>query len=144
MKHILSTLTVLFTLLTSTISWGGVEGKGIWCKSNFETVNDSRYLFKRNGVTRYEFSVTKNDKYEIKETLYDGGYRVSVGFIFWSNPPFNYSLNRKTLTLVRVIGDIESIYSCEVYSQKDFLEKVKKEKEQLQSEYDKKTKDNKI
>lgn len=144
MKNILSTLTVLFILLTSTVSWGSVDGNGIWCKGDLEILVDEMYLFKNNKVIRYEFTVTNNDNYEVKTTTYDVNYGVSHSKISWSYGHFYVFLHRKTLTLIRYIGNSETKRSCVVYSEKVFLEKVNKEKERLQSEYDEKVKDNKI
>ena len=36
MKQILSTIVILLTLLLPTVSWGGVDGKGIFCKLSEE------------------------------------------------------------------------------------------------------------
>lgn len=145
MKNFIYSIVLFITFVfTPTFSWGGVDGKGIFCKGDFELFDDEKYLFKNNKVIRYELSVTNNDKYEIKVTPYEGNYGVSHSSIFWSYGPFNVSLNRKTLTLIRYIGDSETKRSCVVYSEMDFLEKVNEEKERLQSEYDEKTNDNKI
>ena len=141
MKHILSTLTVLFILLTSSVSWGSVDGKGIECKKyNGDTV---RFSFNDKKVLKYGFKVIE-DKVEIT-TLYKEHYDLTNSYIYWGSYTFNYTLNRKTLKLsITDPNNNEKTYHCEVYSYEVLIRNLREMVEQFQSEYDKNTKDNKI
>ena len=141
MKHILSTVTVLFILLTSSVSWGSVDGKGIECKKyNGDTV---RFSFNDKKVLKYGFKVIE-DKVEIT-TLYKEHYDLTNSYIYWGSYTFNYTLNRKTLKLsITDPNNNEKTYHCEVYSYEVLIKNLREMVEQFQSEYDKNTKDNKI
>ena len=89
MRSILSTLTVFFILLTSSVSWGSVDGKGIECKKyNGDTV---RFSFNDKKVLKYGFKVIE-DKVEIT-TLYKEHYDLTNSYIYWGSYTFNYTLN---------------------------------------------------
>ena len=141
MKHTLSTLTILFILLTSSMSWGSVDGKGIECKKyNGDTV---RFSFNDKKVLKYGFKVIE-DKVEIT-TLYKEHYDLTNSYIYWGSYTFNYTLNRKTLKLsITDPNNNEKTYHCEVYSYEVLIKNLREMVEQFQSEYDKNTKDNKI
>ena len=141
MRSILSTLTVLFILLTSSVSWGSVDGKGIECKKyNGDTV---RFSFNDKKVLKYGFKVIE-DKVEIT-TLYKEHYDLTNSYIYWGSYTFNYTLNRKTLKLsITNPNNNEKTYHCEVYSYEVLIKNLREMVEQFQSEYDKNTKDNKI
>ena len=142
MKHILSTVTVLFILLTSSVSWGSVDGKGIECKKyNGDTV---RFSFNDKKVLQYGFKVIE-DKVNLiissKEPYY-----LFQNFIDWTSYTFDHSLNRKTLklTVTDSNGNLRHTYHCEVYSYEVLIRNLEEVVEQFQSKYDKNTKDNKI
>lgn len=142
---VINCLLSITVILTPTVSWGGVDGKGIWCKINHREFNDEyRYLFKMGGVYEYNFTTILNDRWEFFEKKTDHKYSLTHDQIIWSDPLFYFSLNRKTLILRKILGGTEVTYDCKVYSQKDFFNKLEDVKNKLKSEYDDKTKDNKI
>ena len=152
MKHLLSTITVLFILLTSTVGWGGVDGKGLYCSlkwskhkylKNDETLG---FNFVNGSVGELGIRFSK-DKYIIVTFPYQI-YKTTEKRIDWTFNTY-YRLNRETLRLDYGgrFGDSKgsSIYECEVYPNSFKLNKrLNNELVRLQKIYDEKRKGNKI
>lgn len=156
MKYILSIFTTVFILLNSSVSWGGVDGKGIFCKLNVE--KDILY-FSRNWSEELGFffdngKVTMNsicrstDRYK-KCTNYSKSisYQTNSKTIIWEDLLYDYTLNRENLSLIMKHFSLkgEPLYICEVFNDKnEYQKKFDLEIQKYQSEYDEKTKKNKI
>ena len=142
MKFIVSITTVLFVLLTSSVSWGSIDGKGIVCEDEYE--NKENYFFNDTSVTSYYFQLSFNEKIEIEKN-YNRKYGFNENRIDWVFDKFFISLNRQTLKLTITDTNIDKkFYDCDVYSKSKFFQNLEKTKKQYQSEYDEKTKKNKI
>ena len=158
MKHIFSSITVLFILLTSSACWGSVDGKGIYCTLNkslwhTHTRDTLAFLF-RDGTVRDYYIRRKGDEYSIGKTWKPQRYISNVNLIKWNFPFDDFFLNRKTLKLEikdENTGDsyqtilLKAIYDCEVFSNVNKLKKrLNIEVKRLQKIYDEKRSDNKI
>ena len=143
MKQSVSTIIILLTLLFPTVSWGGVDGKGVLCENKDETVDG--YFFSDTLVTNYEFTLSSNEKFEIKKND-NGEFVLKSNLIHWVVYPFIYTVDRKTLQLKMTDSNTlyQYFFDCEVYSKLEFFEKLEKIKNQYQSKYDDETKKNKI
>lgn len=151
MKHILSTLTVLFILLTSTVSWGGVDGKGLYCSLKWskhpQLIDETLgFVFSNGGVREYLIRFSKDKYFIITSKSYS--YETTEKRIDWKRTTY-YRLNRETLRLDvgGKFGDSKgsSIYDCEVYPNAfKFNERLENDVVRLQKIYDEKRKDNKI
>ena len=152
MKHTLSTLTVLFILLTSSMSWGSVDGKGLFCNldeeksDNFVKGDDKIGFFFESGdvVTIVTFT-QKNDKIR-SEVLSNHPFHTDLERILWKDRLFSYELNRSNLELKLINGlSFKQIYQCDLIVGGDaFRKRLGVEKKNLQSKYDEKLKDKKI
>ena len=154
MKHTLSTLTVLFILLTSSMSWGKINENGAICEFNNQRFVHP-FLFKDNKVRGYIF-YNMND--EIQLTYFsdsDRIYHKNSDEIFWfdeidDNLKDKTVLNRQNLSITSI--RIDSVSSektiirsgqCEVFKEKRFHTKLGKLKSKYQIELDKTLKDKK-
>jgi len=151
MKHTLSTLTVLFILLTSSMSWGSVNGKGVICEEDTEPKWFSYpflFIFE-NGMVHHNGILVNNDVV-IKTKGDIVPFKTSPSKISWNNMGTNndvrltYTLNRKDLSLNIMMTEQTKKLKCKVYPTKILVEKVDRMIEYFQSEYDKEKKDNKI
>jgi hypothetical protein len=153
MRHTLSTLTVLFILLTSSMSWGSVDGNGVICRDKTEKKSNRDYpkfLIFENGMVHLNGITNRNDiVITTKGKILP--YSTSPSTISWYIPMvayedeyLSYTLNRKDLSLKTVWRGNEGIDVCEVYPTKILMEKISEMLIDYQSEYDKKKKDNKI
>ncbi|MDB3880004.1 hypothetical protein N9315_02700 [Alphaproteobacteria bacterium] len=151
MKNILSTLTVLFILLTSSMSWGSVDGNGVICEETTESkwFPYPFFLIFEYGTVHHKGVKVKNDV--IIKTKGDVlRYKTSPSTISWHNVVeddelrLTHILNRKDLSLKILFNKQTLNLECEVYPTKILMEKVDRMIEHFQSEYDKKKKDNKI
>lgn len=142
MKYILSIFTTVFILLTSSVSWGGVDGKGIVCEDEYE--NGTNYFFNDGSVTSYYFRLSHNEKFEIEES-YNRRYSFNEFSISWVVDKIYHRLHRQTLKFTTSDTEMnKKFYDCDVYSKSKFFNNLEKTKKQYQSEYDEKTKKNKI
>lgn len=154
MKHTLSTLTVLFILLTSSVSWGSVDGNGVICRDKTEKESNRDYphfFIFENGMVHFNGITNRNDIVITTKGSEIYPYRTSPSTISWYVPMvayedeyLSYTLNRKDLSLKTVWRGNEGIDECEVYPTKILMEKISEMLIDYQSEYDKKKKDNKI
>ena len=153
MKHTLSTLTVLFILFSSSMSWGNVDGNGVICSYKIEKKSIRDYpffLIFENGMVHQNGIMNRNDiVITTKGKIYP--YSTSPSTISWYAPMvayedehMSYTLNRKDLSLKLVWRDNEKISECEVYPTKILMKKINEMLIDYQSEYDEQKKDNKI
>lgn len=144
MRQILSTITVFFVLLTSPVSWGSPNGKGILCGEKVVIDGEVQrypmyFIFSNNKVTRYHFD--HDDKtvstIELGVTLIDHENKREIGWTNYGGIMIIFTLNRKTLILTRKIyGRGIDEFKCEVFSKEKLLEKVDSLIKQYQTELD--------
>ena len=152
MKNLISLFTVLFILLTSSVSWGSVDGKGLMCRDK-PIENDSKhypyFLIFENGTVKYNEIKVSND-IVITTNSSTTPYSTSLSTINWYVPHFFgteevlYTLNRKDLSLKQTFNDVTIIHFCEVFPKELLMEIMNELLKLYQSEYDKKRKGNKI
>ena len=160
MKNILSTLTVLFILLTSSVSWGNVDGKGLYCtnKKTLDTHSfnaETAFVFK-NGTVQQLSIRRKNDKYSIRSFWKPHRYFLNDEQIKWNFPFNDFFLNRKTLRLeikdektadsiMNSLIRLKVTFDCEVFPNHNKLKsRLGIDLKRKQQKYDKKIKDNNI
>lgn len=153
MKYILSIFTTVFVLLTSSVSWGSVDGKGIFCKLNDERDFDGVYYSKEKGFFFEDGKVTinsicrRNDRFQKCKNNFDPiSYQTNSKTISWEDILYGYTLNRENLTLIMDSSFKEKpLYMCEVFNGKnEYQKKIDLEIQKYQSDYNEKTKKNKI
>ena len=149
MKFIVSITTVLFILLSSTLSWGGVDGKGLYCIIERNS-NKFGVQFIDGSVKHIQLKL-RNDKWIWKTTQFYKNYHTSTDNIYWSDDKVEYTLDRETLILrvyiERSILDnktYERFDQCEVYSPSEFTDFTEKMRNDYQQWYDDQLKDKKI
>ena len=151
MKNIFSTLTVLFILLTSTVSWGNVDGNGVICEETSEPkwFPYPFFLIFENGMVHHNGILADNDV--LITTKGDTvRYTTSPSKISWNifntdrGTLLTYTLNRKDLSFEISLNKEKKELQCEVYPTEILIEKINEMLRGYQSEYDKKKKDNKI
>ena len=138
MKNILSTLTVLFILLTSSMSWGSIRNKGLLCFVDDEMLG---YWFISNQTYEKSIIIRISDNFVIK------GEEKKIQTIN-ENEIFleGLGVNRKTLKVSEWRnGGVKIVGFCDVYSEKyKFYRKMYGIKKQKQRSYDNHSKENKI
>ena len=153
MKHLLSSITVLFILLTSTVSWGSVDGKGVFCDS-YQQIPSYYFLFKNGRVEQYW--IVQFDDYFKRHKNHPNDTRKwssTTDEIFWTIGEMEYRLDREKLMLRKYRIDKNrnqkfeqhNSVKCEVLSSTDdFFILLHSKIEKLQNELDKGKKSNKI
>jgi hypothetical protein len=149
LKKIFFTTTTLFVLLTSSVSWGGVNGKGVICDRNDERLKYPFFLLFKDGYVHHNGITDKDDKIvTTKGRIFS--YETTSDEIVWffetviEGPPMIYSLNRKNLILTVNYKDIKLPHICRVFSEEELIEEVNKLIGVLQSKLDSSLKENKI
>ena len=138
MKHLLSTITILFILLTSTVSWGSVDDKGVICD------DDVGFYFDDGQVEQY-FVKKINDSYEVFIRKH-GKFWTTEDKISWNFRDFLHELNRETLVLSIHVGENLGTedYLCRLVPWIQLLTKLHDKKNQLQKSLENKLRKNKI
>ena len=141
-------LTILL-ILQSFSSFSNPNGKGIICDSEKQTKDEETitvgFKFKENKVEESLID-KKNDKFYIRRGN-ETNFTTTEKNIEWGYIGYRLELDRKNLKLkliekTTIVGN----FQCEVYSEKIYLKKLIKLKNQYQSKYNEKLKksDNKI
>ncbi len=144
MKHILSTITVFFILLTSSVSWG-VEKKGLICQCTL-CLSDKlqRGFWFEGGKVYKRFFQQVNDNFVTVSDDKGKLFSTSSEQIEWWDY-FDYRINRQSLTLKTLLGgELETQSNCDVFNEVEFEKTWKTIKDQHQNSYNKKLKKNKI
>ena len=148
MKHILSTVTVLFILLTSSVSWGSLDGKGVFCDNGeVGEKNITHFVsFNGGGLDLYGIRKTKDDQFESYVTnIYKLTYTSTADEIRWYSLTHRYTLYRKTLMISVNRGDKRlPIIQCEVHTSEKILSLLNRRVEERQIEFDRDIIGNKI
>ena len=149
MKFIVSITTVLFFLLTSSVSWGSVDGKGVICDRNDGKLEYPFFLIFRDGYVHHNGITDKNDIIVTTKGrifLYETTSEEIVWFFetVIEGPPMIYSLNRKNLILTVNYKDLKLPHICRVFSEEELIGEVSKLIGILQSELNSSLKENKI
>jgi hypothetical protein len=149
MKYIVSITTVLFVLLTSSVSWGGVDGKGVICGEKQKWFG-GRFLYPtiykfRDGFVKFGGFTFKNDKIIHTEGT-SVEYELSSSTISWEVGSFmgnttSYKLNRKNLRLK--MSSIDPI-NCKVYSEVELMKQINIMIKEFQKELDESLNENKL
>ena len=148
MKHTLSTLTVLFILLTSSVSWGSLDGKGVFCDNGeVGEKNITHFVsFNGGGLDLYGIQKTKDDQFESYVTnIIKLNYTSTADEIRWYSLSHTYTLYRKTLMISVIRGDIRlPTIQCEVHTSEKIFSLLKSRVEERQIEFEKGIVGNKI
>ena len=133
----LSSIAIIFT---PTVSWGVVDGKGLYCLDTHLGTTEKWFTFVDGNVQFWEIQLQPNEQYEIKK-VFQSKLIITPNFLMWKQNDTNFYLSRKTLLLK--INELRYL-NCEVFDKTYLKLKLSQKKHLLQSEYDEKTKDNKI
>ena len=153
MKHILSTVTVLFILLTSSVSWGSLDGKGVFCDNGeVGEKNITHFVsFNGGGLDLYGIRKTKDDQFESYVTnVVKLDYTSTADEIRWSSLSHRYTLYRKTLMISVIRGSVIRgnirlpTIQCEVHTSEKILILLHRKMEERQNEFDRGIIGNKI
>jgi hypothetical protein len=148
MKHILSTVTVLFILLTSSVSWGSLDGKGVFCDNGeVGEKNITHFVsFNGGGLDLYGIQKTTDDQFESYVTnIIKLNYTSTADEISWYSLSHTYTLYRKTLMISVIRGDIRlPTIQCEVHTSEKIFSLLKSRVEERQIEFEKGIVGNKI
>ena len=145
MKHLLSTITVLFVLLTSNVSWGEVNKKGLICQCQKCSVYKlERGFWFQDGKVEPRFFTETQDLF-VTTPGKVSSFGTTLDRIEWYYGPFRYQLDRETLNLKSFSGGgLETEGFCEVFDKSGFEKTWKKMRDEHQISLNKKLKKNKI
>ena len=141
MKHILSTITVLFILITSSVSWG-VEKKGLICQCTLCSIYKLQrgYWFEGGKVHSRKFSQI-NDNFVTDENMGKLFSTTSEQIEWWDY--FEYRINRQSLTLKTFLsGELKTQSKCDVFDEVEFEKTWKRIQDQHQNSFNKKLEKN--
>lgn len=150
MKHTLSTITLLFVLLTSSVSWGSVDGKALKCgeKSSLGPFNFYPVFYEFRDSSVIGLSLMVEDGKVFLDRGFPIKYSTTTQTVEWISgySPFQntFVLDRKSLILTASQGSLESSKNCVVFDSKDLFGVIIPYQKEYQKQIDDEMKDNKI